>query len=134
MRFPYLAALGFFLVATPTLAQAQGDSSGRTPEKKIIVGSFTCRKRVPCLNDHAYFPSEEWAALGNSCISEAFGISNPNASIIDETAGIDGYGNLTTDVSAAPINPGPRLVPECFVVTKEENNCALRCNLVKSPN
>jgi hypothetical protein len=121
MRFSSLIALGLFVTAAPALAQAPAGG-------KIVAASYTCSQRVPCPENGSNLSPAQWATAGNACIAQAFGRSNPDG-IIDEVAGLDSSGDLSTKLDSVPKRSGAQLVPECSVVNMPNGGCSIHCNL-----
>jgi hypothetical protein len=120
MRLSKLAVLGLALVAFPSMAHAG---------VRIVAGSHTCAQKVPCQDDGNFSP-EQWASVGNACIREGFGLSNPNG-IIDDNAGLDGANRLTTKPDSVAKGPGALLLPECSDVSLQDGSCVIHCELVQ---
>jgi hypothetical protein len=117
MRFSWIyAALGLVLISGPALA---GNS---------VAAAHTCKTKVPCDDFGKGLPPQQWATLGNACVTEAFGYTNPNG-FIDEVGGVDAQGNLASKRDSIPKGAGVQLQPQCSVLKIQENHCVIHCNL-----
>jgi hypothetical protein len=118
MRLSCVTALGLMLMAVPAMAQENGT--------KLIAGSYYCSQKVPC--DRRQLSDFEWAKVGDACILEAFGLSNPKG-IIDNAAGLDLSNNFTTKPDSVHKGQGPLLLPKCSVKKRENDVCIIHCLL-----
>ncbi len=119
MRVARFVCLALALAFLPANAHADG---------KPILGSYTCPQRVPCPSD-ASLTTEQWALYGNSCVTTAFGYTNPSG-FIDPSAGLDSNGCLSALSGSIPKGMGSQLTPRCCVVERQPNSCVIHCDLV----
>ncbi len=135
MRFSCLViASAVLFVATSAFAQQQPPVSGSTTNKprQTTLGSHTCSDIVPCEGsaEASAVTSTQWAAYGDSCMADGFGYANPDG-FIDDTAGLDSSGCMTSKVPNGASHGMGTLTPKCCVVTLPTGVCSIHCDLVK---
>lgn len=115
---PFLPALfALALLSIPAMAQAQGSATFATA---------TCPTKIPC--DDFALSGDQWAALGNKCITDAFGYSNPEG-FFEPYAGLNSSKCLAARRNSINNKVGSPLVPNCCVIPYKENACLLTCKL-----
>ncbi len=118
MRFSCLAVLGLVMLSVPAAAQV--------PQGKPVFATYTCSTRVPC--DDRSVSAEQWAELGNNCITRAFRYTNPDG-FFDIFAGLNSAKCLTPKPNSINNKVGAPLVPYCCVIPYKEGTCLINCRL-----
>lgn len=120
MRLSHIALLGLIALPLPAMAQV--------PDGKAVFGNNTCTKPVPC--DDGLLSSEQWAALGNQCVTTSFSYTNPNG-FFEPYAGLNSNKCLTPRPNPIDTKVGSPLIPYCCIVPYKENACLINCKIAR---
>jgi hypothetical protein len=120
MRLSQIAVLALVLITAPVVAQSA--------DAPAIYGRYTCKQNVPCADNYE-ITAEQWADVGNACITQGFGYTKPSG-FFDSTAGLDGSDCLTALPQAIPHSVGSQVTPVCCIIKTPDDVCGIHCDLV----
>jgi hypothetical protein len=113
MRFAAFALIAAVLMLSPLQARADA----------LNFGGRSCHQHFPCDPSASGFPTQQQLAnIADNC----GGGGTPGT--IEETAGLDSAGCLTTDTSK--LAPGSMTQPLCCVKQISTGECGLYCSVV----
>jgi hypothetical protein len=127
LRIAFIVGLSL-MAGNSAYAQGYTNTGGNNNNGAQSFGTTTCRQKVPCPQGTAYFSASDYAAGGNACMVEGFGMGTQSG-YFDESSGLDGNGCLTVRSELLVKKDSKLIMPHCCVTTLPDNSCAFHCDL-----